>query len=282
MEINITSGCTRCGKCVRICPAAVFSTSLQSSHVEVTSDMCIACGHCVAVCPEHAIVHEQFPPEKVHPLNRTQYPAAEQMLTLIRGRRSNRAFSKKEVPDEMLAQIVEAAYRAPTASNLQQVAFTLITDPEKLQAIATFTLNTFGAMIKKVDHFIGRAICKRWAPGIYKYMNAFKRMKREYSEGNDRILRGATAVLLIHAPAKSRFGCEDSNLAYQNGSLMAEALQVNQFYLGFVLSASKQRKGKLEEMLGIEGRIYAGMALGMPAFQHHSYIDKEDISIQKL
>lgn len=71
-------------------------------------------------------------------------------------------------------------------------------------------------------------------------MSPFPEMRREYAGGNDRILRGATAVLLIHAPKESRFGAEDANLAYQNASLMAEALGVSQIYMGFVLTAVRQ------------------------------------------
>ncbi|MFR5870633.1 MAG: nitroreductase family protein [Alistipes sp.] len=48
----------------------------------------------------------------------------------MQGARSNRAFTAKPVPEETLDRILEAAHRAPTASNLQRVAFTLVTDPE--------------------------------------------------------------------------------------------------------------------------------------------------------
>lgn len=90
-------------------------------------------------------------------------------------------------------------------------------------------------------------------------------LRREYAEGCDRVLRGATAVLFIHAPRESRFGAEDGNLAYENASLMAEALGVSQIYMGFVLTAVRQdRKAKLAAMLGLgDRRICAVMALGM-------------------
>lgn len=82
---------------------------------------------------------------------------------------------------------------------------------------------------------------KRIAPQLYGYVPHFKRLISEFDKGNDLILRGATAVILIHTPSESRFGCQDANLAYQNGSLMAESLGVAQFYTGFVCSAVEQR-----------------------------------------
>ena len=84
----------------------------------------------------------------------------------------------------------------------------------------------------------------RLLPDVYRYVPVFRKMRREYAGGNDRILRGATAVLLIHAPKESRFGTEDANLAYQNASLMAEVLGVSQIYMGFVLTAVRQDRKK--------------------------------------
>ena len=72
-------------------------------------------------------------------------------------------------------------------------------------------------------------------------------------------------------------------MAYQNGSLMAESLGVSQFYTGFVCSAIQQDKQeKLVKLLGIQGKIHAGMALGMPAFRFPNYIDKKDIEVNRL
>ena len=35
-------------------------------------------------------------------------------------------------------------------------------------------------------------------------------------------------------------------------------------------------------MLGISGKIRAGMALGIPAFRYPNYIDRKDINVTKL
>lgn len=114
-------------------------------------------------------------------------------------------------------------------------------------------------------------------------MSPFPEMRREYAGGNDRILRGATAVLLIHAPKESRFGAEDANLAYQNASLMAEVLGVSQIYMGFVLTAVRQdRKKGLCRMLELGGRhICAVMALGMPQFRYPNYIDRTPSPLER-
>ena len=105
-----------------------------------------------------------------------------------------------------------------------------------------------------------------------------RRRKEEHKAGKDPILRKATALLLIHTPKSNRFGSEDANLAYQNASLMAQSLGVSQIYMGFVLTAIRQEgKDTLAKTLGIDGKIQAIMALGIPAFKYPKYTDRKEI-----
>lgn len=232
------AGCIKCGKCVRVCPSKIFSQESAGKQIEVHNiETCIVCGHCVAVCPTASVLHSEFPGEKVHPIDRNLLPAPEQIMLLCKARRSNRAFSSAPVPPEFLEQILEAAHRAPTASNRQSVRFTLVTNPEKLRQVTDFTINVFTSIAKRLSNPVVKFIVKPIAPELYAYLPVFKRLMAENAKGNDLILRNATALILIHTPEDSRFGCQDANLAYQNGSLMAESLGVSQFYTGFVCSA---------------------------------------------
>ena len=236
--------------------------------------------------PEHLhrlrTLRRGLPEGKVHPVDRGGLPSPEQMLALCRSRRSNRAFTSFPVPERALGMIVEAAHRAPTASNLQQVAFTLVTDPDTLRRITAFTVETFASVVRKLENPLLKPLLKVLVGGAYKYLPNFHRLIGEYGEGRDLILRGATAVLLIHTPDGSRFGCQDSNLAYQNASFMAESLGVSQFYTGFVCSAAGQAGHGLEKLLGIDGKIHAGMAMGMPAFRFPNYVDRREVELRRL
>lgn len=283
LNINETT-CIRCGRCVAVCPSRIFTQAAPRAEIGTRNiQTCIVCGHCVAACPTDSVRHSAFPGPKVHAIDRNALPTPEQVMLLIKSRRSNRAFAKEPVPREKLEQIVEAAHRAPTASNMQQVGFTLVTDPEKLRRITNITLDIFGGVLRKLENPLLKPLLRRMLPQVYRYLPTFRRLLEEQAKGNDLILRGATAVLFIHTPSGSRFGRADANLAYENGSLMAESLGVSQFYTGFVCSAIEQDRGdKFKELLGIEGKIQAGMALGIPAFRFPNYIDKKPAEVKWL
>ena len=52
-------------------------------------------------------------------------------------RRSVRAFEKKPIPTEELDQILQAAIYAPSGMNRQTWQFTVVTDTEKIQELAS-------------------------------------------------------------------------------------------------------------------------------------------------
>lgn len=275
--------CIKCGKCVKVCPAAIFVQGSPASEIELQNvETCIKCGHCVAICPTSSVMHSIFPPEKVHRISKELLPSSEQMMMLIKSRRSNRTFSKKPVPEEMFDQILEAAHRAPTASNMQQVSFTLVTDPLVLEQVIDLTVGFFREKVQKLENPVLKPILKLLAPNT-KVPKQIIRVLEARAKGQDPILRGATALLLIHTPEESRFGLTDANLAYQNGSLMAESLGVSQVYTGFLCTAiSMDKKRRLYDLLKIKGTIHAGMALGMPAYKFENYIDKKEIKVSHI
>lgn len=273
--------CIKCGKCVKVCPAYILTQENSKDEIGLRNvQTCIACGHCVAVCPTDSVIHSEFPAHKVHALNRDILPTPEQVMELCKARRSNRAFLSSAVPEEYLRQIVDAAHLAPTASNGQEVSFTLVTNPDLLKQIADITINTFEATVKKITNPFINPFINLIVPGAKEAVPTLSAVIKKHKSGTDAILRGAKAVLLIHTPASSNFGRQDANLAYQNASLMAESLGVSQFYTGYVcIAVDLDKKRKLAKLLNIEGTIHAGMALSMPAFKFPKYTDRKELNL---
>lgn len=274
--------CIKCGKCVRVCPAYILIQENSKDEIGVRNvETCIACGHCVAVCPTDSVFHSEFPETKVHTLNRDILPTPEQVMELCKARRSNRAFLSSPVPEEYLRQIVNAAHLAPTASNGQEVSFTLVTNPELLKQISDITIDTLQRTVKTMTNPLIRPFINLISPEAKKAVPKLSAVISKHKSGTDAILRGAKAVLLIHTPSSSNFGRQDANLAYQNASLMAESLGVSQFYTGYVcIAVDFDKKRKLAKLLNVEGKIHAGMALSMPAFKFPKYTDRRELDLK--
>lgn len=278
ITISINSKtCIKCGRCVRVCPVNIFYQENPRGEVQLQNiSSCIRCGHCVGVCPTSSVIHSEFPPEKIHRIDRELLPTPEQVMLLCKTRRSNRALKSQPVPDAMLNQIMEAAHAAPTGSNVQQVSFTLVTDPEKVRKVVELSMNVFSGILNVLKS-------QPESPGISQMIGYITHLTEAYSQGNDPILRGAETLLLFHTPKELSFGYADANLAYQNGSLMAEALGVSQFFTGFLCTAIKEDKtGSIKNYLGIDGVVHAGMALGMPEFKFVNYVDRDEMKVTKF
>ena len=274
LKIN-DSRCIRCQRCVKICLAGIFYE--ENGRICTRNESsCIFCGHCVAVCPKEAIEHDAFPNGSVQPFSLADLPSPEQLMLLIKSRRSNRAFSGKEIPEESFRMIMAAAAAAPTAQNSRDVHFVLVRKPETLRAVTEYTLDSFMKVVRLLDNRFMRMLLGRKLAGVYKLIPKFKEMYRRFHAGEgDMILRDAKAVLFIYSSEKSRFGAADCNLAYQNASLMAESLGVAQFYTGFV--------GRLNSILGLRNvKIHAGMAMAVPLFRFEKYVDREDLHYIEL
>ena len=62
------------------------------------------------------------------------------LFEAIRGRRSVRAFTKEDVPDEVVEKLIDAARWAPSAGNIQPWEFVVVRNPETKRRLAAAAL----------------------------------------------------------------------------------------------------------------------------------------------
>lgn len=269
--------CIRCRRCERSCPAGIFAWEDGKMQVQ-KEQYCIRCGHCADICPSKAVVHTLFPESTMHDYALKDLPSPDQVELLLKARRSNRSFTAQPVPQESLNRIIEAAYAAPTAQNTRNIQVVAVTDSGLLHTLSALTVDTFAESAKVLENPFVKCFLHKKLAHVYAMIPKLTAMHRKFHEGKgDPVLHRAKVALFFCAPPKSRYGCADCNLAYQNASLMAESLGVAQFYTGFVLSSMKyDRKERIHKMLHLTNvKIFAGMALGMPEFRFERYTDRQ-------
>lgn len=264
--------CIRCGQCVAVCPVRILTQTEDKGDIGVVNlQTCLECTQCVSICPTDSVQHSSF--SEVKSVNKKLLPLAEALLELMNKRRSNRAFSKRPIPMEYLDMILKAANLAPTAKNKRPLKYTLITNPSALQAVHKSCIDVCDKLYEQLGQSDDAESRKR---GIY-----FYRLSQIYKNGYEIILRNATALIVIHCDDIDFL--PDGNLAYQNASLMAEALNVAHFYTGYLRRLSLlDTDGIIKKAIGMEGHILAGMALAMPKYSFDKYVERNDIDVTKI
>ena len=278
--------CKRDGICVLSCPAQGFVQMEKGSLPEVAyEEHCIACGHCVCLCPHGAISHADFPPGSVHSLRQEMIPSSEQLLEILRSRRSARVFKDQPVERELIEKVIEGARLAPSAHNTQSTEFIVVQDPAVLKQISQLTADYLGKIIKLLRNPLSRAFLRlvegEKVKGAIYALDGFERLIRAHRQGRDRILRHTPALILFHADQSTIFAEANANLALQNATLIAQALGLGSFWTGYVVSTCN-RDRRIPRLLSLpEGhKVYGGLALGYPQFPFRNWMERRPSQVK--
>jgi ferredoxin len=117
-EITINEAkCNGCGLCVEVCKD--FGLKIAHKKAVISQNPlfgCIACGHCMAICPTGAIEinGRELSPDDLFDLPARDTAASyDQLLNLLKIRRSLREFRDEPVAQEITDKIIAAALTAP-------------------------------------------------------------------------------------------------------------------------------------------------------------------------
>ena len=280
LNINVER-CENCNRCVDICPEGIFKKHNQAPEITV-KEYCMSCGQCTIICPTSAINHGYYPENKIHPIKPELNASAEQIMELIKTRRSIRAFQDKKISPSVIEKIIEAANSAPSAKNKQTTRYVVVTDIETLKAITEITFNFMKEAIKLFnnDDFIS-SVDSDEAKVFLQIKPAYEHITKAYETGDDLILHKAQAVIFFHAEKCAISAEVNANLALQNASLMSASLGLGTFYAGYVTGASS-RTEYINELLDIppQNRVYAVLAIGIPKYQFNKWADKNQPEIK--
>ncbi len=289
-EIRIDESlCKRDGLCAVTCVQGIFQQEEKGTVPEIIgAESCFLCGQCVAICPHDAIVHGDFPEGSVGAVKPEHESTYEQVLQLVRSRRSKRAFKDMPVERVDIEKIIEAARFAPSGHNAQGTHFVVVQDPERIREIGRLTADGLRKMVKPFRSpiariFARRAVGKRMFDMIVRFAPELEHLARLYDEGSDVLLYNAPALLLFHADEVGVSSGTDANLALQNASLAAETVGLGCFYTGFVVSTC-ERDDSIAKFLSLpeHHKIYAGLALGYPKLTFRKWPERKPARVTWL
>jgi nitroreductase len=161
----------------------------------------------------------------------------------LKGRRSIRSYLAKEVPLELVKQVIEAATLAPSAKNGQQWRFTVLIGKPK----------------KKLTDFFRRELEKTSRKMVRKIVR--KSMGSAFSSCS--IMEQAPIVIMVWNAGERGSETEIHSVAaaIQNMLLKAYSLGLGTLWIGDIFYA----RDELEHYFGKPWRLTAAVALGWPA-----------------
>jgi nitroreductase/NAD-dependent dihydropyrimidine dehydrogenase PreA subunit len=292
-RISIDSSlCIKDGLCAIVCPNDIFIQYEKLSQPElVNTENCSACGHCLAICSKDAIRHADFLPDAIRSIQFERMPSPEQVMALLKTRRSIRAFRDKPVEKDIIKKIIAGARFAPSGHNSQSTEYLVVQDKNLLKQVSATVIEYLKFEIRRFNNplFRGFALLgnrEKAESGLHE-IPKFERMVQEFESGEDPILNGAPALLAFHAPQSDGYADVNSQLALQNASLVAHSLGIGQFYTGFMLAPSRAPMAKawnqrLPAVLGMPAgnQLYGALALGYPIPRYKKYIERKPPQIR--
>jgi nitroreductase/NAD-dependent dihydropyrimidine dehydrogenase PreA subunit len=253
--------CIQCGECAEDCPAGIISLD---EYPKITDEEgCIRCQHCLAVCPTAAVsILGRDPAASI--LLEGNLPEPAKLETLIKGRRSVRRYSSREIDPELIDELLEIAWHAPTGVNAQSVLFTVVREREVMNKLREEVLTQL-AKLKDEN---------RLPPGSAgQYLNGAVKAWQE--KGIDIIFRGAPHLLVTSAPKDAPCPVQDTHIALATFQLMAHARGLGTVWDGiFMMTLSVIPD--LPARLGIPENHIMGYAMvfGEPAVQYHRTVQR--------
>lgn len=230
-----TDKCVGCGICSKVCVA--HNIAIKNKKAEILLDDCVMCGQCTAACPKNALSISGYHDKPVEKSGEIRLNPDE-VLDVIRFRRSIRQFKQTKIPKEVIAQILEAGRLTHTAKNMQDVSFVVLDKrKDKLEQMA---VNIFRRIKPLAD--------------------MFSPMARSNKIDDHFFFFNAPIAVVILAKDKT-----NGLLAAQNMEFVAEAHGLGVLYSGFFTMAANASRKMKKAMNVPKGKSVAmTLVLGYP------------------
>lgn len=285
--------CIKCLECVRECPIGLYCSppTENEKNREVIFDnkynRCNVCGHCISICPTNSILYESE--ELASEFEEAKDPGSiinfENMMKVLKSRRSVRRYKDKPVPREDIEAILEAMRYAPSASNMQSWKYIVIINKESIKRL----IDLVGGLMKKIQKilkfakFLKPIIPKKIKqraldPGTKISVNNFI---KQLDNGEDPVFYGAPVVIITYAPKYGSMAPNDAGIALTYGMLAAQSRNLATCWIGMAQEAIKRSKETRKWLKIPKNRKVNGVLIvGYPAVKFHRTPPRKPLNIK--
>lgn len=263
--------CIGCGECIADCPFGLLEMDEEIPTISKENmERCLQCQHCLTVCSTGALSVAGRQAAECAPLAGT-FPTAQQMASLIKGRRSIRRYKQASISPEKIDFLLQTALHAPTAVNNRQVLFTVIDDVVVMEQ-----------MRGKVYAVLQEKIATNSMPAGMEHFKELVTMGLE--GGQDAIFRGAPHLLIASSPKDSFSPDTDCLIALSYFELLAAAMGLGALWCGMAKVALTIIAPELLSAFAIPANHQIGYMLvfGRPDVKYHRTIQLDKVPINRV
>ena len=262
IEIN-QEKCIKCGLCIKDCIAKCIEFNEEKVPYMAHQERCISCQHCLAICPTGALSFNNKSPENSQEVN------YDDILSLIKSRRSVRQFKDEEISDELMQKIKGMLPFIPTGCHSHSLHISIVTKK-----------NVMKTLRDKVNNKIIKILTsKAFSPLAKK----FERYKAAFLEGEDVVFRGAPHLIVVSSPITAPCATVDPIIALSYIELYANNLGLGTCWCGYAHKCIQLFPELCEDLEIPSGYtpVYA-MLLGIPSLEYKRTIQPEPYKISEI
>ena len=271
--------CQNCHHCVAACPNHIIFKGPRFHRM--AAPFCIKCGHCASACPEKAITVMGYQGAQTLELPESVPVEPDQMMLMLKGRRSVRAYKGRPVAKKHLKAIIEAAAVAPSASNQHTVKAYVYTDAEVIDRIRKQTIAYYAKLLRMLTLPGANIAATRlgpMSPATYDYYKQAFKMLTDPRDKRDKLFRHTRTLLAFTAPAGDEMAAADAYFASHNAVLYAQTIPVGSCYNGFLVAAAgKNARVKAAMKIPKNEKVVTTMTLGYSKLRYHRTAPRKDM-----
>jgi len=224
---------------------------------------CMSCGHCVAICPVGALDNKYTPRDLMITMPKMSL-TEQQLYEYMRARRSVRLFKKEAPSKEDILKLLNICRYAPTAGNTQGMYFHIITDLNKIKAVADTTASW---MEREVE----------MATENKRYFKAVMKVYRERKI--DIITRSAPMLVFLSARRLNITGVSNAEQSMAYAEIFAPAIGLGTTIAGFVQSCGIAGWQPLLDLVGIPAKhkLVGCMMVGYPRVKYQRVPERQHL-----
>lgn len=255
--------CIKCGLCASDCITYCIDLVDDGYPKTVDASHCIKCQHCLSICPTGALSFGDKKPENSLPVK------YDDILNLIKSRRSIRQYKEEEINEEQLTKLKEMLPYIPTGCNSHALHFSIV---EKKTVMEELKTRVNALLIKAISSKLVSPLTKKFG----KYKDALQ-------NGEDIIFRNAPHMIVVSSPLTAPCANVDPIIALSYIELYAQSLGLGTCWCGFAQICIKMFP-EISEILDIPNGykpVYA-MLLGYSKVKYERIPQPEPYKISEI